>query len=218
MKEDIDWDIYKPSETTYAIGTASSAATSITCSTAAQAVFFKDDACIYITDGTSSEINWVNGDAATATGIITLKNALANAYTGTSCTVQRRRVLRFNYDTPGTSDVVRVVYSGLHTFTDATDTLPAVDLDAVINLASSITAYKVSSKYAKLGESSISADSIDYIDKSREWARVAENYLKMYTDHLGMKNGNNIAASVTQDQDTFLTGGDDFLFHGRRLR
>ena len=217
--DDIDWEVYKYDTSAYTLGTAASAATTVTMSTVIQAVFFKDDNSVYITDGTNSEVNWLTADGNVTSGVLTLKNALSQAYTGTGAQIQHRTVLRFPYYEPNTTEIIRVIYTSYHTLSDAADTIPAADYKAVTWLAAAYAAYMLSAKYAQSTDSSISADSVDYLNKVDQWQSVGDKYISMYKRHLGIPtDGSPKAASNMKDWDLFFSWGTDLLFHPRRWR
>jgi hypothetical protein len=219
MIEDIDWEVYKPDTSAYSLGTAASAATSVTMSTAANAVFFKNNNCVYLSAGTSSDVNWLSADGNTTSGVLTLKNSLSVALTGTAVTISHREVLRFPSYSPATTEIVRVIYTSYHTLSDSVDTIPASDYKAVSWLSAAYAAYMIAAKYAKSTDSSISADSVDYLTKVDQWQVVGDKYYTMYRKHLGLPaDGSPLAASKTQDWDLFYSWGTDRLFHPRRWR
>ena len=216
--EDIDHEIYYPDTSTYAVGTAGSGGTSLTLSTAANAVFFKNRNCIYIASGTDVEVNWLTADGNVTTGLLALKNALSQDYDGTAVTVSRRKALRFNFYEPGTSEVIRAEYTATHTLSDSVDTIPTIDLEAVEDLAVAVSAYKIAANFAKKGRSSIEADAVDYLDKQREWVNLAKEATKRYKEHIGATEDKPSAASADQDLDLFFAWKTDYLFHPRRHR
>lgn len=212
--EDIDWEIYEPDTSAYTMATAASAGTQGTLSSTANYVYFQEDNCVYLSDGTNSQVNWLTANASTA-GVLTFKNALDNDYT----TVTRRKCLRFPYYTPDSDEVVAVRYTTYpHTLDDSTDTIPTGDYLAVAYLSAAMTALFLSAKYAKSSDSSISADTVDYLSKSEQWKTVAEEYFKQYNDHIGQKEDSEVGSSHTKDWDTFYMWGTDRLFHNRRWR
>lgn len=213
--EDIDWEVYDPDSSEYTISTASSAATSVTTATAAEALFFQQYNVVYIADDSNNEINWASANGNTTTGEITLKNALSNAYTGGS--VKQRKALRFLGYTPSSSEVVLVRYTTIHALTDSVDTIPTANYRAFSYLCASLAALMISAKYAKSSNSSIGADSVDYLSKVDEWRKVSEYYLDQYQSNIGIPaDGTPLAASQTKDWDTFFAWGSDYLFHNRR--
>ena len=217
LLEDIDWQIYKSDETTYSIANATSGASSVVASTITNAIFFNQYDCVYISDDDANEVNWVSTDGITSSGVVALSNTIENTYDATPL-VRKRKQLRFLTYSPITTEVVRVVYSAVHTFSDMTDTIPANDYKAVTFLAAALAAYMISASYAKHSDSSMSADSVDYLSKVEQWKTVADDYYKKYQSHIGItkEGGSPSAASHTADWDKMLAWGSDRLFHGRR--
>jgi len=216
LLEDEDWELYKPDPGTYTIDNASSGGTTITLSTATEALFFKDNNSIYIADDDANEINWTCGDGVPSTGVVTLKNALSNTYDATPF-VSKRKVLRFLVDSPSTTEIIMVTYTAIHTLSDAIDTLPAHDYDAVVNIAASLCASEIASELAKQSDPSIMGDVIDHLDKSRRWSEIAKEYEEKYMDQLGITEESGVVgASAESEQDAVYAWGTDRLFHPRR--
>lgn len=126
--------------------------------------------------------------------------------------------LRFKEDKPTADEAFRVSYTALHTCTDSACTIEAFDEEAVQALASGFFCDMLATFYAQNQDSTISADSIDHTSKSRDYAARAKSYRKIYFDHLGIKEGQAPAASVTRDQDLKGSWGSDKLTHKDKYR
>jgi len=128
------------------------------------------------------------------------------------------KYLRFKEDEPTADEVFRVAYTALHTCTDSACTVNDFDDEAVEALASAFFCDMLATYYAQNQDSTIDADSVDHTSKSRDYAARAKAYRKVYFDHLGSKEGQTSAASVTRDQDLKGSWGSDKLTHKGKFR
>ncbi len=128
------------------------------------------------------------------------------------------KYLRLLEDTPAATEDLRITYTALHTCTDAACTVPSYDEEALQTLAASIFCDMLAAYFAQQQDSTIQADSVDHKSKASEYAGRARAYRKMYFDHLGIKEGETPAASVTKDQDTTGSWAGDHMTHPRRYR
>lgn len=128
------------------------------------------------------------------------------------------KVLRLFDDTPPATESLRITYTALHTCTDAASTVPSYDEEAVQILAAALFCDMLAAYYSQTSDSTISADTVDHKSKAAEYASRARAYRKMYHDHLGIKEGETTAASVTRDQDKAASWGADKATHPRRWR
>ena len=126
--------------------------------------------------------------------------------------------LRLLEDIPKATENIRIVYTALHTCTDAACTVPVYDEEALQILAASIFCDMLAAYFAQTQDSTIRADAVDHKSKASEYAARARAYRKIYFDHLGVEEGKAPAASVTRDQDTAGSFGDDRMTHGKRWR
>lgn len=126
--------------------------------------------------------------------------------------------LRFLEDEPSATETFRVAYTALHTCTDAACTVEAFDEEAVQALAAAHFCNMLSAYYAQTQDSTINADSVDHSSKGREYAARAKMYRKIYFDHLGVKEGGVLPASVTRDQDKKASWASDKLTHKSKHR
>lgn len=128
------------------------------------------------------------------------------------------KFLRFLSDVPSSSEDFRVNYTAMHTCTDTACTVEDADEKAVQTLAAGMFCELLATHHAQQGDSSIDADVVDHKSKSDEYSRRAGRYRKFYFDHLGMKEGQTPAASVTRDWDLPASHGGDYLTHPKRYR
>src|SRR4030042_264212 len=82
--------------------------------------------------------------------------------------------LRFLSDTPPATEKARATYTALHILTDAQNTIPEVDQDALCNLGASLCSQALASGYPQVGDSTINADSANHRTKSQEYQSRAK--------------------------------------------
>jgi len=208
--------VYEPDTDEYTIGTAAAAATSVTLSTVAEALFFHDGDVVTIGNSTTSESNRVSVDGNSTTGVVVVGTALANTYT-TSPYIKRQKVLRFLEDAPSTTQTFLLTYTTFHTLDESTITISTALQPAFKILCASLAASQIASKYRYSKDSSINADSVDHLAKADMWDAEAKRLLKMYRDWQGGGEEVN-AASVKGEYDLNLPWGAEHVFHARRWR
>jgi len=128
------------------------------------------------------------------------------------------KVIRFLEDEPAETESFRVTYTAVHTCTDSACTVDEFDDEAVQTLAAGFFCEMLSTYFAQMGDSTISADSVDHTSKSREYAARAKAWRGLYFQHLGIREGQIGAASVTKDYDLMGSWQRDKLTHPRKYR
>jgi hypothetical protein len=94
------------------------------------------------------------------------------------------------------AETVRILYSVMHTEA----TVPDADEEAIANLAASFCLRQLAAVYGQTGDSTLSADVVNYRSKADEFRRLADSFEKLYREHLGLKdNDTTTAAMVTSD-------------------
>lgn len=126
--------------------------------------------------------------------------------------------LRLFADMPSAIEKIRVAYTALHILSESQDTVPAIDEDAICNLAASLCSQALASVYAATSDSTIGADSVNYRTKSQEYSSRAREQKKIYLEHLGIKEGEVAPSSAVTDMSMNYPGGGDRLTHPRRDR
>jgi hypothetical protein len=126
--------------------------------------------------------------------------------------------IRFFSDAPPATEKIRVVYTALHVVNDTLNTIPESDQDAVCNLAASLCSGALASAYAQTSDSTITADSVDHMSKSREYAARARVQKQTYMDFLGIKEGEVSPASAIKTIKVDYPGGGDRLTHPKKWR
>lgn len=148
----------------------------------------------------------------------------ANEYDGDRLQSDNTRKLQLFNEVIPNLDTAYVTYTLRHVLTESgtpTDTIPAVDRDAVANLAAALCLRFLAAYYAQTSDSTIGAESIDYADKARQYQGLADDCERFYRAHMGMpKDGALVgAASAVVDLDVDLqNGAGDRFFHPRRYR
>lgn len=115
-------------------------------------------------------------------------------------------------------DTVRFHYTIAHTLDETADTIPARDREAVANWAAALLLDQLATVYAGHRQSTIDADSVDWQNKSRDFAGRAKASRQLYWNHLGIDPKRNAAAGAVVDLDMRDSRGKDRLFHRARRR
>jgi hypothetical protein len=126
-----------------------------------------------------------------------------------------------NFDTPNTGDNVRCTWSARH-LPDGS-TVPDKDFYAVTDFAASLAAEVLASHYVSVGDSTMSADVVNYRSKSQEMFSVAKALRKRYYNHMGIEEGATGEAEVGPafalgNQYLEQNSGVDRLVHGKYTR
>ncbi|MCS6290354.1 MAG: hypothetical protein H8K10_15470 [Nitrospira sp.] len=121
--------------------------------------------------------------------------------------------------TPETGKSLRIVFTKLHTIDATQSTVSALDEEAVADLAASIGLTDLAAVYANTQSATITADSVNYGDKSRTYLEIADKLKARYRKHLGLDQQSDAPpAGGFVDQDRQASDGGDLLTHPRRLR
>lgn len=203
--------------TSRTIDTASTAATSITLSTASEATYFADQEIIEIGDDDASETNWASADGNTTTGVLAVKNAIANTYDSNPY-VKKIDNLLLKADEPLSSEYMVLQYTLPHTHSDASDTIYTNDYRAVAYLSAAYACFSIAAIFAKKQDSTHEADSMDFGAKAAEWQARGEKFEAIYNDHIGKGEEEKKAASSAVDIDARFQWGRSLLFHGQKTR
>ncbi len=121
--------------------------------------------------------------------------------------------------TPSATQKIRVTYLGLHILSDSQSTIPEIHEDALCNLAASLCSGALASAYAHTTDSTITADSVDHMSKSREFAARAKVQKQNYLDQIEIGEEGGVApASAIKDIKVNYPGGGDRLTHPKKWR
>lgn len=121
--------------------------------------------------------------------------------------------------TPAAGHSLRIVFSKLHVIDATQSTVSQLDEEAVADLAASIGLTDLAAVYANTQSATITADSVNYADKSRTYLEIAEKLKARYRKHLGLDQQSDAPpAGGFVDQDRMASDGRDLLTHPRRLR
>ena len=117
-----------------------------------------------------------------------------------------------------TGQEVRALFTIKHVLDETTDTIPAIDKEAVASWAAAFLCDQLASLYSGDSDTTIQADNVDHGGKAREFAMRANSLRKRYHDLLGIDPKRNAAAGVVVDMDMSNSVGGDRLTHPRRYR
>jgi len=121
--------------------------------------------------------------------------------------------------TPSTGTTLRLTYTKLHAIDAAQSTVGSLDEEAVADLAASIGLTDLAAVYANTQSPTITADSVNYGDKSRTYLELAKELKARYRKHLGLDQQSDAPpAGGFIDQDRTASDGKDLLTHPRRIR
>jgi hypothetical protein len=100
--------------------------------------------------------------------------------------------IRLRLTTPATGDKIRVTWTLRHSpgttgQSPVPTTVPDADFEAVSDYAASLAAEALQAIYTQTGDSTISADSVNYRSKAQEYASLAKSLRKRYEDHVGIE-------------------------------
>lgn len=126
--------------------------------------------------------------------------------------------LRFLDATPDADEDIRITYTAMHTCTDDDCTVAGFDEKAVEALAAGLFCEMLATAYASDQDSTVNADSVDEHSKAARYQTRARVLKRFYYDHIGIKEGQTPAASVTMDWDKAPSWQADRITHPRRNR
>ncbi len=216
IEDSNDYQIVYVDNTNRTISNASSGATSVTAPTAADAGYFRNGEIVTVGDDDATETNWVSANGNTTTGVIALKNALANTYDATPYIVKLNH-LHLMAATPTSSDYFTLEYNGQHTHTDSTDTILNNDYEALTHLMAAICGRTIQAVFAKKQMSTMDADAIDFGAKADAWSQIAVAQRQLYNDHMGLGGDVKVkGSSFVGDMDSRYSWGRNWLTHARR--
>lgn len=213
-----DFDVVFVDTTERALDNNAADDTEITLTTPGDAAHFKDGEIITISDDDKSETNWVTADGNTTTGVVAVKNALANTYDATAL-VKKKDHVSLRRSEPLATEYMVFHWTAQHSLTASVDTIYANDYRSMAYLAAAYCSYSLAANFAFKQESSIAADSVDFGTKASEWESRGKIFEKIYNDHIGKgEDEETKAASEIADLDSNFQWGRDYLFHGRSRR
>lgn len=93
---------------------------------------------------------------------------------------------------PSATEMLRITYTVYHT----EDSVPAVDLDAVGNMAASVCCSILAAAFGQSGEPTIQADSVNHGSKTDGFRRLADFLEGRYKAHLGIKDSDTTSAAM----------------------
>ncbi len=123
--------------------------------------------------------------------------------------------LRLKTAAPSAAETFRVSFTAPRAYAG----IPSADLDAFVWLVASLCCEELATAFAQSGDTTISADSVDYRDKTQRFASRAKRLMQLYKEHLGLKDEDlTPPASAVTDLDIKYPGGGARLTHPRPAR
>ncbi len=120
--------------------------------------------------------------------------------------------LRLVQIVPGNGQILRVRYTAPHA--DDGSTVPEADFYGVVNLASSLAAWRLHALYNQLGDSAVGGDAVDYHSKSAEYRLLSQDLEKAFKVAFGLdKDEPQPAASRTAEWSPNSESGGRKLTH-----
>ena len=215
-----EYRVVRVDTTTRGTATITSGASELTLSTVTDAAFYKVNDLIRIADNDANEVNWCSADGNVSSGVVTLKNTAANLYDATPLVSKSNHVL-INNVSPLSPDLTRMEFTGLHVLTSTTgdDTIPVNDLIHFYHLGTSMVALAYSAFFAKKAITGVDADSIDFQQKADSWKIIADQWMTIYKESLGITGESKVKAGASiLDIDSRYQWGSRFLTHNSRFR
>ncbi len=110
----------------------------------------------------------------------------------------------------------RATYTIAHALTEAVDTIPGADREAVACWAAAGLCDQLAAFYSGGTDATIQADSVRQQSKSQEYAARGKSLRKRYTDELGIDDKRNVAAGTVVNLRDESSLGESRLTHPMR--
>jgi hypothetical protein len=135
-------------------------------------------------------------------------------------TVREINKFRFLEHTPSSGEYVSLTYTVRHTLTGGSSTIPDCDFNAVCDLATSFCLAVLANRALTNRESTIEADSVDWMMLEERFRNQADWWKKEYERKMGLAEGEKGAgfAFTVREYDTESSYGRDRLTHPARNR
>jgi len=113
-----------------------------------------------------------------------------------------------------------LAYTTTHKLDKTSSTIPAFDEDAFSNLAASFCCRMLANRFAQHSDSTIAADIVDYGGKVAQYNSLADNYQRLYREHVKGRSEVFAEALATgqADWDMLTYWRTEFLFHRTQQR
>ena len=116
-------------------------------------------------------------------------------------------------DSVDTTQTVRASFTIAHVVSDADDTIPAADREAVACWAAAVLCDELASFYSGGTDSTIQADSVRQQSKAQEYSARAKALRKRYLDELGVEEKRAVAAGAVVKLRDESSAGQTRLTH-----
>ncbi len=125
--------------------------------------------------------------------------------------------------TPATGDIVRYIYTTLHSVSDAASTLPSpISEQSVIYCAASMQCEKLAAYYQQVSDATIGADSVNYGTKPTDYSARAQRFAELSGLKDAMQKGliaSGIACVIEDfDPPPLFNPSGDYIIHTRNRR
>jgi hypothetical protein len=127
------------------------------------------------------------------------------------------RYLYFPTRAPDSGTTFRVAYTIRYTLTNDTSTVPQLLEEALVYISVSRLARIIQVHVEKGLDSPAGAQFVSMRNKGSGFAAISKDFLEMYIEEIGGKDGIQ-AAAVTRDFDLKASTGEEFMFHTGRAR
>jgi len=129
------------------------------------------------------------------------------------------KFLKFLKVEPTKDEDIVIGFTIPHEITETTTTIPDFDLDAFIDLCASISCRMLATKFAQHSDSTIAADIVDYGAKVAHYNSLADNYQRLYREHVkGRELFGPTIGLAQSDWDLKTYWRTEFLFHRGEAR
>lgn len=113
---------------------------------------------------------------------------------------------------------VRLAYIIPQTLSATVDTIPLQHREGIASWAAAMLCEQLSSWFANAGDSTLTADRVDRLSQSKDYAARAKTLRTRYLDEIGTQEKKVVAAGVVVNLDLNNSLGQDRLNHSRRYR
>ncbi len=117
----------------------------------------------------------------------------------------------------GTNNIA-VRYTTRHVHNDEISTIPLMDLEAVVALAGSNAALKLSAQAAKSSDSAFAADAVNHRDAQIRWNAVSLALRRVYNSQLARPTTALEPSGFTDEWDVKFSNQSDYLVHSKTTR
>jgi hypothetical protein len=111
-----------------------------------------------------------------------------------------------------------VAYTIPHTLNATVDTIPLYHREGVASWAAAICCEQLSSWFANAGDSTLTADRVERLSQSKDYAARARTLRTRYLDEIGVQEKKTGAAGTVVNLDLKNSFGQNRFTHSNRFR